>query len=148
MSRAAKDFLSASEQEAIKAAIATAETDTSGEIRVHIENNCTGDVLDRAAYVYKSLGMSKTELHNGVLIYLAVQTRKFAIIGDQGINKVVPANFWDDIKEKMLHFFQKEEFANGLCYGIYKAGEQLKKFFPYQKEDVNELPDDISFGKN
>ena len=125
-----------------------AEMETSGEIRVHIENICNGDVLDRAAYVFHHLKMTHTRLRNGVLIYLAIKHRKFAIIGDKGIHRVVPENFWDDIKEGMLNYFKKEEFAEGLCYAIMTTSEQLKKYFPRQADDTDELPDDISFGKD
>jgi len=146
MSVSAKNFFTPEEQEDIRQAILNAELDTSGEIRVHIENICNGDVMNRAAYVFKHLGMHKTHLRNGVLIYLAIRNRKFAIIGDRGIHKVVPENFWDDIKLGMLNYFRDSEFCEGLCYAILAAGEQLKKHFPYRKEDINELPDDISFG--
>ncbi|MDP4281123.1 MAG: TPM domain-containing protein [Bacteroidota bacterium] len=144
----ARDFFSKEEQEDIKQSIMNAELDTSGEIRVHIENVCAGEVLDRAAYVFKKIGMSRTKLRNGVLIYLAIKNRKFAIIGDKGIHQKVPENFWDDIKQTMLNYFRQEEFCEGLCYAITATGEQLKKHFPFQKDDVNELPDDISFGKD
>ena len=89
----AKDFFSKEETGEIKKAILNAELDTSGEIRVHIENECGGDALDRASYVFSKLKMDKTELNNGVLFYLAIQSKKFAIIGDSGINKEVPENF-------------------------------------------------------
>ena len=147
MSISAKDFFSLKEQEEIRLAIQNAELDTSGEIRVHVENLCKGDVLDRAAYIFKQLGMEKTEQRNGVLIYLAIKDRKFAIIGDMGINSVVPPGFWDDIKQEMLISFQKNEFCTGLCNAVESVGEHLKKYFPYTKDDVNELKDDISFGK-
>ncbi len=144
----AKDFFTATEQDDIRQAILMAELDTSGEIRVHIENTCEGEVLDRAAQVFKQLGMTKTKLRNGVLVYLAIRNRKFAIIGDMGINKVVPPNFWDDIKHTMLNHFRDDKFTDGLCYAITTTGVQLKKHFPHQMDDVNELPDDISFGKD
>jgi uncharacterized membrane protein len=144
----AKDFFSAEEQENISLAVQNAELDTSGEIRIHIENVCIGEVLDRASFVFRKLGMDKTLLRNGVLIYLAVKNRKFAIIGDSGINKVVPDNFWDDIKHKMLNHFRNDEFETGLCNAITLVGDQLKAYFPHKKDDVNELPDDISFGEN
>jgi uncharacterized membrane protein len=148
MSISAKEFFKPEEQEEIKQAIIAAEMETSGEIRVHIENICKVEVLDRAAYVFHHLKMTRTHLRNGVLIYLAIKQRKFAIIGDKGINQWVPENFWDDIKEGMLSYFKKEEFTDGLCYAITAAGEQLKKYFPRQADDVDELSDDISFGKN
>lgn len=131
----------------IENAIRVAETNTSGEIRVHIEKNCKDDVLDRAAYIFEKLEMHKTELRNGVLFYLAMEDRKFAILGDAGINKRVPENFWDKIKEDVLSHFREELFAKGLSEGIIKAGVQLKKHFPYQKDDENELSDEISFGE-
>lgn len=127
--------------------IMSAELDTSGEIRIYLENTCEGESLDRAAYLFKTLRMHETKLRNGVLIYLAVKNRKFAIIGDEGINKVVPENFWDHIKEHMLNDFREGKFTEGLCAAIESAGEQLKKNFPRKRDDVNELPDDISFGE-
>lgn len=142
----AKDFFSKDEKTQIKKAILNAELDTSGEIRVHIENECRGDVLDRASYIFEKLGMVKTELHNGVLFYLAVKSKKFAIIGDAGINKEVPVNFWEEIKAIMAEKFKDGKFTEGLVSGIDMAGMRLKKHFPYHIDDINELSDDISFG--
>lgn len=148
MSILAKSFFSPEQQEDILRAVQMAELDTSGEIRVHIENQCPGDVLDRAAYLFKKLGMTNTEQHNGVLFYLSIDHRKFAILGDSGINAVVPENFWDDVKMIMLNQFREGRFTEGLTEAISKAGAQLKQHFPHKTNDVNELPDDISFGKN
>ena len=141
-------FFSTEEKEKIVKAIEEAESNTSGEIRVHLESDLKGDVLDRAAYIFERLEIQKTALRNGVLFYLAVNSRKFAILGDAGINEKVPANFWDIIKEKMGSHFRQGDFVTGLCEGIIMAGEQLKAHFPHQKDDVNELSDEISFGKN
>ena len=94
-------------------AIRVAENNTSGEIRVHIETNCKSDVLDRAAYIFDKLEMQKTELRNGVLFYLAVEDRKFAILGDAGINQKVPENFWEEIKEEVISHFKEVRFAEG-----------------------------------
>lgn len=127
-------------------AIRTAESNTSGEIRVHIEKHCKEDVLDRAAFIFEKLKMHKTELRNGVLFYLAIEDHKFAILGDSGINQKVPDNFWEEIKEEMARNFREGNFTEGLSSGIRKAGEQLKQHFPYQQDDVNELSDEISFG--
>ena len=140
-------FLSKEEEQQVVRAIQLAEHETGGEIRVHIESTCKGNVLDRAAWLFKSLKMHKTALRNGVLIYLSTDDRKFAIIGDSGINAVVPAGFWDDVKDLMTVNFSKGAIAEGFVLGIEKVGEKLKEFFPYQKDDVNELPDDISYGK-
>ena len=148
MGIAAKDFFSKQEQEDIKQAIMNAELDTSGEIRVHIENTVTGEVMDRAAYLFEKLEMNKTELRNGVLIYLAVKNRRFAILGDSGIHKVVPENYWSDIKANMLNHFRENRFTDGLVEAITSTGLHLKKHFPHHHDDINELPDDISFGKD
>jgi len=126
-------------------AIRQAELDTSGEIRVHVETTCTGDVMDRAAKLFEKLNMHKTRLRNGVLIYLAIRNRKFAILGDVGINGVVPENFWDGIEADMISQFRENRFVEGLIQAIEKAGFQMKKHFPYLSSDINELPDEISF---
>ncbi|MBE7176133.1 MAG: TPM domain-containing protein [Mucilaginibacter polytrichastri] len=133
------------EQALIKTAIENAERRTSGEIRVSIDRTCSEDVLDRAAYYFVKLNMQHTRQRNGVLIYVAAVDRKFAIIGDSGINKVVPADFWDTTRNAMLTHFKVGDIAHGIITGIEKAGEQLRKFFPYQFNDENELPDDIAF---
>ena len=148
MGTAAIDFFSKQDKGDIRQAIMNAELDTSGEIRVHIENTCSGDVMDRAAFVFRQLGMQKTVLRNGVLLYLAVKNRRFAIIGDIGINNVVPDTYWDDIKANMLNHFREGRFTDGLIEAITTTGLQLKKHFPHQKDDVNELSDDLSFGKD
>jgi uncharacterized membrane protein len=141
----ARNFFTTAQQDDIRQAIMSAELDTSGEIRVHIENTCTGDALDRALVIFKKLGMEKTESRNGVLIYLAVKNRKFAIIGDEAIHTVVTESYWDSIKNKMLNHFRENRFSEGLIEAIIETGHQLKKHFPYQTDDVNELPDEISF---
>jgi uncharacterized membrane protein len=141
----AKSFFSAEQQNRIIAAIKAAESNTSGEIRVHIENHCKGDILDRSAMVFNILKMDKTAARNGVLIYLAIKDKKFSIIGDKGINKVVEKDFWNDVKDLMSNAFRNGNFTEGIVDGITRVGEKLKKFFPYQNDDVNELSDDISF---
>ena len=144
----AANFFSKEQKAKIRKAVIKAETNTSGEIRVHIDNRCKEDVLDRAAWWFAKLEMHKTEQRNGVLFYLAVKDKKFAILGDAGINSVTPDDFWDKIKEKMLEHFQKGEFTEGLSQGILQAGEALQTHFPHQDDDVNELSDEISFGKS
>lgn len=142
-----KDLFCKEEKDRIVAAIHEAELNTSGEIRVHVESVCTENVLDRAAHYFATLKMHKTVLRNGVLFYLAVNDRKFAILGDVGINAKVPADFWDNIKAEMATLFKDGDYAGGLEKGVLMAGIQLKKHFPYQGDDVNELSDEISFGK-
>jgi uncharacterized membrane protein len=146
MGKTANSFFTKEQKEDIKQAILNAELDTSGEIRVHIENTCEGDVLDRAAYIFQKLKIHKTELRNGVLFYLALKNRKFSVIGDEGINKVVPDDFWEELRNKMLNYFRDGQFTEGLVEGMITIGKYLKKRFPYQTNDVNELSDEISFG--
>jgi uncharacterized membrane protein len=141
----ASKFFTPDQQEAIKKAIKEAEKATSGEIRVHIETSCRGELLDRAAWLFDKLEMKRTAERNGVLFYLAVNDRKFAILGDTGINSVVPADFWDNIRDMMAKRFSEGKFTEGLTEGIIMAGNQLKNKFPYASDDVDELPDDISF---
>jgi len=143
----ASSFFSKEQQAQILASVREAEMETSGEIRVHIETYLTGDVLDRAAWVFKKLGMHKTADRNGVLFYLAVNDKKFAIIGDAGINAKVHAGFWNDISELLKKNFKDGKFTEGLSEGILLAGKHLMIHFPYRKDNVNELPDEISFDK-
>jgi uncharacterized membrane protein len=143
----AASFFTKEQQADILASVKEAEKATSGEIRVHIETTCPEDVLDRAAWIFHKLSMHRTEERNGVLFYLAVTDRKFAIIGDGGINSKVPEGFWDDIKKLMQGLFKEGKFTEGLTEGILLTGSQLKTHFPYQRNDVNELPDEISFDK-
>src|SRR6201996_3406336 len=133
------------EQQRIRKAIEDAEKNTSGQIRVCIEKNCNENVLDRAAKYFHQLDMHKTKLRNGVLIYVATVDRKFAIIGDAGINKVVPDDFWDKTKEQMLAQFKYGNVVEGIVTGLSIAGESLKKFFPHQNDGSNEISDDVAF---
>lgn len=145
MPTTARNFFTKEQSENIRLAIMNAELDTSGEIRVHIENTCAGEVLDRAQVIFNKLEMAKTASRNGVLIYLAVQNRKFAIIGDKAIHTVVTESFWDSVRNNMLNHFRENRFTEGLIDAITETGLQLKKHFPYQTNDVNELSDEISF---
>lgn len=145
METKASTFFTKAEQEKILEAVKEAEKETSGEIRVHIESRLSGKVLDRAAWIFKKIGMDKTENRNGVLFYLAIKNRQFAVIGDKGINEKVPADFWDSTFKILQQHFKKGKFAEGLIEGILMAGKQLKTHFPYKRDDVNELPDEISY---
>ncbi|HAD98386.1 MAG TPA: hypothetical protein DCG19_13330 [Cryomorphaceae bacterium] len=140
----AENFFTPEEEAEIVQAIKSAEKQTSGEIRVHLENQAKEDNLKHAQKVFHQVGMDQTELRNGVLFYLAVQDHQFSIIGDKGINEVTPDDFWDNIRNVMQDHFKKGAFVQGLVSGIGMAGEALKTYFPYQKDDTNELPDQIS----
>ena len=141
----AETFFTDHQKEVIRKAIELAEEKTSGEIRVHIEQKCKGDVLKFAEKVFGKLKMQETKERNGVLFFLAIDSRVFAIYGDQGIHDKVENGFWNVISEQMEKSFQKGNFTEGLAEGITMAGSQLAKYFPHQKNDKNELSNEISF---
>ena len=143
-----RDILTDEMKAGIKRAIEVAEMDTSGEIRVHLEDRCKINVFDRAADIFKKLEMHKTALRNGVLFYMAIGDRKFVIIGDAGINAKVPEGFWNLIKETVIGYFREDKFAEGLMEGIRMAGESLSLYFPRDAADVDELPNEISYGES
>lgn len=142
-----EDFLTKVEEQEIVEAIGTAEKNTSGEIRVHIEKENAIAPIDRAMEVFRHLHMENTQERNGVIIYLAVKSKHFAIYGDKGINEKVADNFWDSTKITMQNHFQNGNFKQGLIDGILKAGEQLQKYFPHADDDTNELSNEISIGE-
>lgn len=141
-----EDFLTAPQERDLIKAIQTAELNTSGEIRVHIEKRTELPPLERAFEVFHELKMDATQLRNGVLFYVAVESKKFAILGDEGINNVVPDNFWDEEKDLVLSYFKKGEFEKGLELAILEVGKKLKEYFPFMSDDTNELSDEISKG--
>lgn len=142
-----KNFFSNPQVKAIESAIRDAEKNTSGEIRVHIEDHCKGaDPVICAQKVFHKLGMDKTDLHNGVMFYLAIKDHSFAVIGDSGIHKHVPPGFWDLVRDKMQEQFKLEKFTEGLCEGIAMTGTELKKYFPLSSSDKNELSNEVTFG--
>jgi uncharacterized membrane protein len=133
------------EQELIASTISDAEKLTSGEIRVALDKHCPEEALDKATSYFAQLGMDKTAKKNGVLIYLAYADHKFAIIGDVGINRVVPKDFWETTKIAMNAHFQGGNLVQGIVAGIKLAGEKLALFFPHQSGDINELPNEIIY---
>jgi uncharacterized membrane protein len=145
MSRVA-DFLTSEEEEEIVQAILEAEKNTSGEIRVHIESHVKQDPLQRAKEIFHLLKMDNTKEENGVLLYVAVNDRKFSIYGDKGIHKVVPANFWEATKDIIQAHFAKGNFKQGIVAGITKAGKELQQHFPWRHGDTNELSNEVSKG--
>lgn len=141
----AETFFTEVQKEAIRNSITNAETKTSGEIRVHIEEICTENAIVHAERIFAKLKMHETKQRNGVLFYLAIDSRVFAIYGDKGIHEKVTAQFWDAASAVMEQYFKKGEFTEGLIAGITVAGEQLAEHFPRAKDDKNELTNDISF---
>lgn len=144
----AKQFLDHQAEQQLLEAIREAEKLTSGEIRVHIENHCKRDAVQAASSVFRKLKMHQTEHHNGVLFYLALMDKKFAVYADEGLYQRVPTDFWHDIVNEMALNFAKGNFLEGLCHGIKQAGEALASHFPRLSDDRNELDDSISMGKH
>lgn len=140
----AKDFLTPEEEREVVQAIITAEQNTSGEIRVHIENHTDKQPLERAQEVFYQLGMNNTTLQNGVLFYVGVTDHTFAIIGDKGINDLVEENFWDKTKDLVISHFKNGRYKQGLVEGVLKAGEKLKELFPSSEDNPDELSNEIS----
>ncbi len=144
MSKAA-DFFTKEEVDRIVNSIAKAEKLTSGEIRLHVEDTCDKEVLRRAEEVFTKYKMHETAERNGVLFYLAVASKDFAVAGDKGIHEKVTQSFWEEINKLVLAHFKEEKFAEGLCKGIELCGGQLQKYFPLKENDTNELSDEISY---
>ncbi|MEW6468341.1 MAG: TPM domain-containing protein [Bacteroidota bacterium] len=141
----AKDFFSEEEKAAIRMSIAAAELHTSGEIRVHVEDNGGTDVVKKAKKVFDREGMHKTKDRNGVLFFIGAKDHTFAIYGDKGIHERVHQEFWDGIKDELMGYFADKKFAQGLCVAVEKTGEKLKEFFPREKSDKDELSNEISY---
>lgn len=146
MKSTVESFLTAAEEQQIIGAIRSAELKTSGEIRVHLEHHTELPPLDRAREVFHLLKMDNTKEENGVLIYVAVDDHLLAIIGDSGINKAVPEDFWQNTIDRMLAFFKKDQFTDGLVLGVKEAGQKLSTYFPWEHGNKNELSDEISIG--
>nr|WP_298997438.1 TPM domain-containing protein [uncultured Allomuricauda sp.] len=141
-----EQFLSAEEEQEIVNAILEAEKNTSGEIRVHIESSTKIDHFSRAQQVFHFLKMDNTKDENGVLLYVAVEDKKFVIYGDSGIDRVVPRGFWESTKEIISTHFKNGNFKKGIVEGVLVAGKELEAHFPWQHGDTNELSDAVSKG--
>ena len=141
-----EDFLTKNEEAEVVEAIRLAEKNTSGEIRVHLEKETSIAPIERAVEVFHELGMDKTQLRNGVIIYVAVKSRKFAIYGDKGINDKVNDDFWNCTKDIMVNHFKTGNNVQALVEGIHNAGEQLRKYFSFEDDDTDELSNEISKG--
>ncbi len=141
------DFFSDEQKHRVKASIEKLEQKTTGEIRLHVEGDCEGDAYQCALNAFHRLHMNKTKHRNAVLFYLAVNHKKFAIVGDEGIHKKVPDNFWHTVKDHVISNFKDGKFTEGICEGVDMTGEMLKQHFPKSGNDKNQLSDEISYGK-
>lgn len=140
-----KNFLARLDQARITEAIAEAELQTSGEIRVHIQPKVGGDdIRDVAEKTFERLGMTKTDLRNGALLFIACEQQRFVILGDSGIDAKVPGGFWDEIAAKLTIRFKAGELTDGIVEAVVSVGRQLGTYFPRTQADVNELSNEIS----
>lgn len=142
------DFISPEEGKRIAEAIVEAERHTSGEICVHVTPKCSGDMMKKAEQKFNKLGLYKTERRNAVLLFIAYKSRKFAIVGDTGINKVVPADYWHQEKETLAKFLKAQRPADGICEVVRQLGESLSKYFPEEKNDINEISNEVTFDED
>lgn len=140
-----KKILNSSEEQMLLDAINEAENKTSGEIRVHIEYKAKGDIIELCKQKFEELKMHETKDRNGILFYLAVNTKSFAVWGDEGIHQKVTQTFWDSITHIALSNFKEGDFIKGLHSAIHSCGEQLKTHFPIQADDKDELTNEISY---
>jgi uncharacterized membrane protein len=137
-------FFSEEEQRAIQRAIENAESGTSGEIRVHLDRRCAGDPVAAARAWFDKLGMRATAQRNGVLLYLAIADRKFALYGDKGVDGVLPEGTWERLRDAMVAEFAKGRFVEGIEGAVAAIGEALKTHFPRADDDKDELTDELS----
>jgi len=145
MKKAFRHFISDADEQKILQAIARAEKNTSGEIRVHLHKGAKGDVMQNAVRTFEKLGMHKTALRNGILFYIDIDRKEFAVIGDKGIHEKVGKDFWEKLAAILKEHFRNGDYAGGIIRAIDETGMQLKKYFPYHADDINELPDEISY---
>ena len=144
---AVSSFLNKEDLAQIVTAIEASELVTSGEIRVHIESLCKGDALERAAVIFRQLKMGQTKEQNGVLVYIAFKSQRYAILGDKGIHEKVATDFWEQTGAAMHQSFIKKDYCGGICRTVYAIGAQLARLFPYKQGDVNELDNAVSVGE-
>lgn len=142
----AEDIFDDTALKLLSEAVASAESSTSAEIRVHIEDECTIDPVDRAWHIFFKLEMHKTVLRNGVMIYLAVEDQRFAIIGDEEIHKRVGSEFWNALRDAMKDLLIKGDFIEAIKAGLKETGKQLAVHFPRAANDVNELSNEVTLG--
>ena len=140
-----KNFLTEKENEQVAKTIKEAENQTSAEIKLVIARHCWTDIKSKAANIFKKFGLGKTEQRNCVLILLITTNREFLIYGDQGIHEKVGQEFWEDTKNQMINKFKVGEFGDGICEGIKLIGEKLAHYFPYRKDDKNEISDGVAY---
>ncbi len=140
----ARSFLNRLDHDRVLAAIRAAEQRSRGEIRVHVAGKSVDDPQRAAAALFEKLGMTATAERNGVLIFVAPASQRFAVVGDKGIHEKCGAGFWQDVASAMEEDFRAGRFTDGIVKGVTRAGDALAAHFPRTGPDVNELSDDVS----
>ena len=137
----------AHDEQRIVAAIEAAELVTSGEVRVHLNDTCSGDPLRDAQKQFQKLGMHRTAERNGILFFLALESHKFAVVGDSGIHAKVGQSFWEGIRDHMVPELKEGRWVDALELGIAEAGRALAEHFPHKgRSDRDELSNEVSRG--
>jgi uncharacterized membrane protein len=139
-------FFSREDEQRIIAAIGEIEQRSSGEVRVHLTNTSPADVLREARATFIRLEMHRTPERNGVLLFLAPKCKSFAIVGDEGIDRLVEKGFWEKVRDMAAAYFQRGAFGDGVLAALAEVGAALKKHFPAREKKINRMPDDISYG--
>jgi len=139
-------FFTKEEQSQIKQAIEQAERKTSAEIVVRLERNCPGDPLVHCRDLLQTLGITEAKSRSGAILFISLEDHKVAVFGDVNVDRVFSQEHWDALCSKLVLGFKEDRHCEALCEAIHWIGERLSGPLPYLKEDVNELPDDLSFG--
>lgn len=138
-------FLTAAEIAAVNTSVKEAERKTSAEVKVVLARHCWGDIRAKAHRIFRDLGLGRTEQHNCVLLLFVVTNREFFIHGDEGIHAQVGTDFWNDVRDEMAEAFRRNECGAGIARGVQRIGEKLAQYFPWPRDDVNEMPDEIVY---
>jgi len=138
-------FLNRLDHDRIVAAISAAEARSRGEVRVHVARKAVEDPQRAAAALFEKLGMHATGERNGVLLFVAPASQRFAVVGDKGIHEKMDEGFWKDVASAMEEDFRQGRFTDAIVKGVTKAGDALAVHFPRTgRPDVNELPNEVS----
>jgi uncharacterized membrane protein len=140
-----RNFFSPEDAGEILSAIVATESRTSGQVRVRVEHKAGKDPLANARAAFEAMGLKANAGRSGVMFYISVEDRKFAVLGDEGISAKVPEDFWKNIKDAVITKFKQKQYAIGLAGGIALAGEKLAEHFPREEGAPGDLPDGISY---
>ena len=138
-----KEFLDQVDEARVVAAIAEAESRSSGEIRVYVSHRKRDNALAHAQARFIKLGMTKTSQRNGVLIYFAPVSQQFAIVGDVGIHEKCGEPFWRQVTARMEPLLKSGRYTEAIIEAVREVGGLLERHFPKQAGDRNELSNQV-----